>query len=116
MGETPPPETAGGTPDELPTTFIKMVRRGPAVRTRATPSCKKPTIVTFPLVQLVPHGLNMGTVTTESLLLILFWPCKLGSGLLLPPSIEMGDPGGQFGLGALLQNWSCPMLRPRLFA
>ena len=70
-------------------------------------------MVTVPFVQPgVAQGLNRGTVTTDSLRVMPFCPRRSGSGLLLPPVIDNGDPTVQAGTGALLQNSSCPRLRP----
>src|SRR5581483_1991746 len=116
IGETPPPETGVPLVEPQPTAFMTIARSGPAWRTRAIPNCRNPTIVTVPFTHPVPHGVNIGTVTTESLRLILFCPCSPGSGLLSPPSIGIGEPAVQAGRGALLQKVSCPMFRPRLLA
>jgi hypothetical protein len=120
MAETPPPETGVPVDAPLPTTFITITRRGPggvtslALVTSKIPNCKKPTIVTESFLQPgTAQGLNNGTVTTESLRLMLFCPRSSGSGLLSPPVIVIGEPGEH---GPLLQNSSCPWVGPAILA
>src|SRR5713226_8123749 len=102
IGETPPPLT--GVPLLVglqPAAFSMTALSFPAESTDSIPSCKKPT--TVPVTLQMPPGQRSsvappitsytGTVTTESLRLILATFLRAELGLLSPPVIVTGAPG-----------------------
>jgi len=92
-----------------PATFNTTAGMSPATMDWI-PSCKKPAICksTVPL-HVGPAGqLNTGTVTTESLRLMLDASLIKGFGLLEPPAIVTGGP--------VIVKVSCPCVGPGPFA